>query len=200
MNNSAISKHYERGATLVISLIMMLLILVVALGLYRGNNLIEKIAGNTREKQRAFQSAQNALLYGEYWLATASSGSLTPVAASDCTGSSVSTLQVCPSTNLATSLNLSSLAWYKYTPPGVTFASSATAAGLAGSSSLSDVNYSQQPTIYIAYLGLLPGTSTPVYQVTATGYGGNSNTVSVVQSTYKLGSGSGTFPPILSNP
>lgn len=195
----------QRGIALIVSLVIMLLMTIVALSVFRSNNLIEKIAGNTREKQRALQSAQAALLYGEYWLNTTSAASRVPVAASACTGAAVTTLQVCPGTNLATVSNFSTLALYRgYTPPGMTVASSSTAGGLASSNALSDINYSQNPGIYIALLGNLPGTTIPIYQVTAIGYGGsggNNGTVSIVQSVYKPGTAGGiapTLPPVFS--
>lgn len=190
--------QHQRGIALIASLIIMLLMTVVALSVFRGNNLLEKIAGNTREKQRAIQSAQNALLFGENWVNTANAAALTPVAASACTGAAITTPQVCPSTNLATTSNISGLALFKYSPPGMTFASTSTAGGMASSSALSDIKYAQRPGLYIAYLGLMPGTTSPVYQITAIGYGGNggnNGTVAIVQSTYKPGSGGGGSPP-----
>lgn len=199
--NKQVNKQH--GVALIASLLIMLLMTIIALSVFRGNNLMEKIAGNTREKQRALQSAQNALIYGEYWLNTASAALLTPVAATACVGAAITTLQVCPSTNLATASNMSTLALYKYSSPGVTFASTPTAGGLANATPLSDIKYSQQPAIYIAYLGTLSGTTSPIYQVTAIGYGGNggnNGTVAIVQSVYKPGGGGGgsPTPPVLS--
>jgi len=201
MNNTLLKP--QRGVALIASLIIMLLMTIVALSVFRSNNLMERIAGNTREKQRALQSAQAALLHGEYWLTTASAASLTPIAASACSGAAVTTLQVCPSTNLATAANISGLALFKYTPPGMTVGSSSTAGGMVSTAALSDIKYSQQPGIYIAYLGTLSGTTSPIYQVTAIGYGGNggnNGTVAVVQSTYKVGGvgGGSPTPPVLS--
>ena len=53
---------------LVTSLLLLIIITLMALGMFRGVNTQEKIAGNLREKDRALHSAEAAQQYGEWWL------------------------------------------------------------------------------------------------------------------------------------
>ena len=169
----------QRGVALIASLIILLLTTMIAISLFRGTNLLEKIAGNTREKQRSLQSAQDALIYGEWWLNQGTSNIVTQ----PCTAATTTVLQVC-STSLTLS-NYTTLPLYSYALPGITVSSSG---GLAAGG---DINYVQNPTIYIAYIGNSP-TGQLLYQVTAIGYGGstgNNGSRSIVQSVYSVTSG-----------
>ena len=55
----------ERGAVLVVGLIMVLLISIIGVSAIRGSNLQEAMAGNMREHNLAFQAAESALRDGE---------------------------------------------------------------------------------------------------------------------------------------
>jgi len=55
----------ERGAVLVIGLIMLLLLTIIGLAAIRGTDLQERMAGNLRDKNIAFQAAEAALRVGE---------------------------------------------------------------------------------------------------------------------------------------
>ncbi len=175
----------QNGIALISSLIIMLLMTVVALSLMRGTSLFEKIAGNTREKQRAFQSAQDALQFAEFWLQqTATPTALTGAACS----STLTSIQVCtgtgsdPGTLLSAIYALPSYSGYK--PPSMTVASG------GGLSASGDVNYSKNPSIYINPLGTI--NSQPVFRITAIGYagsGGKNGTVAVVQSIFAVTGG-----------
>ena len=175
---------------MIASLIIMLVMTVVALSAMRGTTLFEKVAGNTREKQRAFQVAQDALRYGEWWLNTSSSSSL---AAETCPTVNYAAMHVCLA--VLTGVPSTSLAVYNgYSPPNMTVSSGG---GVVAGSGLSagDVNYSQNPGIYVALVpNTIYGSSTPVFQVTAIGYGGTAGTngsVAIVQSLYQIGSSGG---------
>jgi type IV pilus assembly protein PilX len=166
----------QQGIALVVSLLILLVTTMIALSLFRGSNLLEKIAGNTREKQRSLQSAQDALIYGEWWLSQGGSN----IAVQPCTAATTTTLQVC-STPLTTA-NYTGLPLYSYALPGITV--SATSGLAAGG----DINYVQNPVIYIAFLGTSP-VGNPLYQVSAIGYGGsggNNGSKSMVQSVYSI--------------
>ncbi len=180
--------HNQRGVTLIVSLLLLLLMTMVGISLFRGTGLLEKIAGNTREKQRSLQNAQDALLYGEWWLRQAGSAT----GAQTCTSATPATLQVC--STLLTLSNVSSLPFYSYALPGITVSAS------GGLGSGGDVNYTKNPAIYIAYMGPSLSNSTPLYQITAIGYGGsggNNGSNSIVQSVYSVSSNTSTD---LSNP
>lgn len=55
----------QSGAVLLVGLIMVLLISIISISAIRGSNLQESIAGNMRERNLAFQSAESGLRAGE---------------------------------------------------------------------------------------------------------------------------------------
>lgn len=58
----------QHGAVLVISLILLLVLSLLGLGAMRGALVSERMAGNLRDQQLAFQAAEAALRAGENWL------------------------------------------------------------------------------------------------------------------------------------
>src|ERR1700684_2988726 len=62
----------QTGMVLVTSLLLLIVVTLLAVGMFRSFGLDEKIAGNLREKQRALSAAETAEQYAEYWLATGS--------------------------------------------------------------------------------------------------------------------------------
>ena len=170
----------QRGSALVISLLMMLLITLLGLSMMRSVGLDTRMTANTGEKQHAFQTAQTALQYGEWWL-TQADNATTGV---PCTGLLQAPL-VC--NNLPSQNDLVNGSWTNlgaaYAPPAVNGASA-----LVTSASGGGGTYYATPQIYVAYLGTSVAAQARLYQVTAVGYGGNANAVSVVQSTYSVSS------------
>lgn len=59
----------QHGTVLVVSLIMLLLLTMLGLSSMRGTTLEERMAGNMRDQNLAFQAAEAALREGEAWLA-----------------------------------------------------------------------------------------------------------------------------------
>ena len=57
--------HQQRGAVLIISLIMLLVLTLLGVSSMRTTTLEEKMAGNLRDKNLAFQAAETALRDGE---------------------------------------------------------------------------------------------------------------------------------------
>jgi len=55
----------QRGAVLIVSLIMLVVITMIAAGSMRGTILEEKMAGNSRDRNLAFQAAESAVREGE---------------------------------------------------------------------------------------------------------------------------------------
>jgi type IV pilus assembly protein PilX len=177
----------QQGIALVTSLILMLLMTVVALSVFRNNNLVEKMTGNTREKQRSFQVAEAALQYGEYWLTQQSAATLTGAGVATCsTTTALTSLQVCNVAAGQTAAQVATLKTYNgFSPYGMVVASG------GETQTDGDINYSSKPGIYIANIGTYAGTSQILFQVTAIGYGGGAggtSTQSIVQSQYILGS------------
>ena len=176
----------QRGVALIASLLIMLLMTIVALSIFRNNNLTERLSGGTRDKQRAFQVAQSALAYGEWWLTQQTTSTLTPVTCS--TTTNFTNLQVCTVAAGSTASTIATLKNYQgFAPTNMVINSSG---GLAANG---DINYSQKPGIYIATNGILTATGQTLYQVTAIGYGGTSGKAgaeAVVQSYFVLNASS----------
>ena len=137
------------------------------------------MVGSTSEKQHAFQTAETALQYGEWWLGqidNATNGV-------PCTTATGTTPFVC--SNILPQSTLTTVPWGAF---GSTYG----APTVNGNVILNVVNtggfgnYAAAPQIYIAYLGTTGANQAKVYQVTAVGYGGNANAVAVVQSTYAV--------------
>jgi len=178
----------QRGMVLVSSLLLLVVVTILAIGMFRSFGLDEKIAGNTREKQRALQAAVSAQQYAEWWLSVGNAINLV-----SCSGSYLVTTGVPICTNtlqsvVGSSANIALLPWkvagvstqVGYTPPNMTQASgSAITAG----------TYYAMPVFYISYLGAGTGSNgSPgiLFQIDAAGYGGSPSTAAVVESTYLL--------------
>jgi len=71
-------RHHERGAVLAVSLIMLLVVTLIAVSSMQGTVMEEKMAGNTRDRNLAFQTAESALREAEtYVQGLASMGTFT---------------------------------------------------------------------------------------------------------------------------
>lgn len=182
MNRTNIFLHrslHERGFILVMSLLMLLLVSTLTISMSKNAGLQELVAGNHREKNRAFESAEAALNYAEWWL---DQGNATT--GINCSNTS-STPVVC--TNALD--NPTMLPWKagtSYTPANMTISKS----GGLGS-------YYAIPMFYIQYLPptivgtpkLYPVTTpvtTAMYQITAYGQGGDAGSIAVIQSIFKF--------------
>jgi type IV pilus assembly protein PilX len=172
----------QRGLVLVTSLLMLVLVTILAIGMFRSFGVDEKIAGNMREKQRALNAAETAEQFAESYL---SSGSV--AAATTCTLPVSSAVgQVCSSTLQAQGFDPAVLNWpaqVNYLP--TTMALPVNASGGSG-------NYYLPPAYYIGFItsanNPATGFTTSYYQIDAVGYGGSSNTAAVVEATYQISS------------
>ncbi|MEN2425507.1 pilus assembly PilX family protein [Chromobacterium vaccinii] len=168
----------RRGFTMVAALMMLIVITIIGIALMRSSGLLGKLAGNTREKGRAFEAAEATLQYAEWWLNQGGNAG----AAANCSGAQ-NTLQVCSNALVVPPASVTATtswnnAGYTYTPPFMT--ASANGGGQT---------YYQAPQLYIQFLGLNAAGTGAIYQLTAIGYGGNAASVAVLQSTYTLYSG-----------
>lgn len=173
----------EQGFVLITGMLFLVVMTLLGLALFRGTGLLDRLTANTRDKQRAFEAAQGALEYSAWWLGTPSGGGNGSPCAGNA-GATVATLHVC-SEALPTSLTtIAALAWmpqaFSYTPPNMTVA-----AGGGLNAAGTDINYQAAPGVYVERLGLSADGKSTFYQMTAYGYGGDPNTVSVVRSTFK---------------
>jgi len=170
---NAHGRWFQQGMVLVTSLLLLIVVTILAVGMFRSFGLDEKIAGNVREKHRALNAAETAEEYAEWWL---SSGNGT-------TGVNCTTMMVAPQAQVCSNVmtNAASLPmpWavgVSYSP-GAPTAMNVTTAGGQGT-------YYYSPTFYISYLGLSPNGLGSVYQIDAAGYAGSPDTAAVVESTY----------------
>ena len=175
------------GIVLVSSLLLLLVVTIMALSMFRSFGIQEKIAGNMREKQRALQAAVSAQQYAESWLMTNSAGNPPIACAAGLLNANLNEGQICtPSTP---AIDFTSLPWTSgvtYTPTGMLIT------GPSVPNVLANPTYFKAPTFYITDMGVSfdPSIQGEIYQVDAVGYGGNSNTVAVVESTYAVYTGS----------
>jgi type IV pilus assembly protein PilX len=164
---------------LITSILLLIVLTIMALSMMRSYGIEERIAGNTRDKQRAINAAISAQEYAEIWL---KGGTNTTAAA--CT-STVSSPVVC--SNPLTAANLNTLPW----SGGVTYTQFTADGGngvrnyLTSQGNTPIGTYSAAPVYYIADLGPVTlGTPGELYQIDAVGYGGSQSTVAIVESTY----------------
>lgn len=182
LNRSSGSK--ERGSVLVVSLLILIVMSIISVSMFRSFGQQERIAGNTREKLRAFHAAQSALQYGESWLAQGNGSPGTACSTLLDANASPPTTQVC-SARLASGL-ATTVPWLssgteigvEFTPPTMNTAG----AGAVDS-------YVSRPHFHIAPVGLDPSGQSTLYEVTAWAQGGNDTAVAVVQSVYAIKTG-----------
>jgi type IV pilus assembly protein PilX len=165
----------QGGMVLVTSLLLLIVVTLLAVGLFRSYGLDERIAGNMREKHRAVNAAETAEQYAEYWLSHGNSS-----AGITCAAGFVSLAQVC--TNALT--NVTQIPW----TAGVTYIPTVTSAmsvtGVLGGQN----SYYQAPAFYITFLGASPTGTGSLFQIDAVGYGGSMDTAAVVEATYLVSS------------
>ncbi len=65
MNKGFVDHSRQRGAVLLVSLIMLLLLTIIGAAAMRDTNLQERMAGNMRDHSLAFQAAEAALRFAE---------------------------------------------------------------------------------------------------------------------------------------
>ena len=185
-HNLAAHRHTQAGVALITSLLFLIMLTLLALPLLRGFGLEEKIAGNTREKERAFQAAENALGYVEWWLVKNQ-----PTDGIDCRNSqpvAVNDVRICNAGNLALIDRANPVDWQgqggtEYAPQGLTVGTGGTN---NAAFSNEDVNYKSIPGLYVAYLDASHDNAETFYSITSAGYGGGRDTAAVTQSVFKL--------------
>jgi type IV pilus assembly protein PilX len=162
---------------LISGLLLLVVLTILAMSMFRGYGTQQKIAGNTREKNRAVSASVSAQQFAEFWLS-----SNTPPPAGDCTGMQVNAVaQVC--TN---SPDFTSVPWLLAGQPvGVTFANFNSTAQVKPQNPTQGTYFST-PMFYVTDLGQSAAGPGEVYQIDATGWGGTPDTVAVVESTFLL--------------
>ena len=175
----------QQGMALVTGLLLLVVCTIIAVSMFRSYGMQERIAGNIREKQRATNAANSTLQYAEWWLTT-TAALPTPVSCTGLVSSSVG--QIC--TNALA--DPTSVPWTNAgVQVGVTFSGFNTSNTV--NTTASRGTYYKTPIFYITDLGANKGTPAgEVYQIDAVAWGSTPNTVSVVESTYVLGTSGGS--------
>ncbi|THB67150.1 MAG: hypothetical protein D6B27_05140 [Gammaproteobacteria bacterium] len=70
MKNICINYKKERGAILVVSLLMLLMLTIIGVASIKTTTIQERMAGNLRDRELAFQAAEAALTVGENYIIT----------------------------------------------------------------------------------------------------------------------------------
>ena len=173
----------QRGMVLVTSLLLLLVVTMLAVGMFRSMGLDEKIAGNMRDKQRALNAAETAEQFAENWLSQGNGSN--GIICNSVVDANVNPPQVC-SNWLQLNVpggNVAALPWLiGGAAVGATYLPAVTAS-MNRTPGTPDY-YSGTPIFYIAYLGASPGGLGSVYQIDAAGFGGTANTAAVVESTF----------------
>jgi type IV pilus assembly protein PilX len=178
----------QRGMALIASLLLLVVVTILGIAMFRSFGLQEIVAGNTREKTKAVQSAQSAEEYAEWWLTE--NGAVNATSGITCGAGVVhansNNVQICSNTLASAVADVSVVPWMigggesavDYTPPYLNM-------GTNG------VNiYAQIPRFYISYLSgsynATIGAQTNNYTIDAVGYGGTLNAVAIVEAGYTV--------------
>lgn len=166
------NKHAQRGTALVMTLVFLVLLTMLGITAINTSTLEEKMAGNSKDQNLAFQAAETALIAAETWVeSTTAATQLTVNNANGIYDPAASAgTEVWDTVNLWSSSNV-------VTYPGVP--------GTPASGTLGDVTIRPKYIIEkLATEALLPSGTKITVRITARGTGASDNTVSMVQSTY----------------
>jgi type IV pilus assembly protein PilX len=178
----------QRGMALIASLLLLVVITILGIAMFRSFGLQEIVAGNTREKTKAVQSAESAEEYAEWWLTE--NGAVNATSGVTCgagiLNANSNNIQICSNTLASAVADVTVVPWMiggsesavAYTPPYLTVGSNA-------------VNiYYEAPRFYISYLSgsynATIGAQTNNYTIDSVGYGGTPNAVAIVEAGYTV--------------
>jgi type IV pilus assembly protein PilX len=173
--------HRQKGFVLIMALVFLALLTIIGVTAMSTTSLEEKMAGNMKDRNLAFQAAETALLAAERWYETQTTKPVFPDTANG--------LYVTDSTSAVS--NWDAVNWSTNV---VTFPCTPTTTSSCGSG-VAKIN--TQPKYIIEDLGELPeekgsivsptdykGKGSTLARITARGTGGTDAAVSMVQSTY----------------
>ena len=175
----------SRGMVLITTLLLLLVVTILALAMFRGVGLENRIAGNTLDKQRALQGANSAQQYAEQWLIS----NIESVAPMDCSSDPQATALpvICnmPLVKQVAGGQVAVAPWYiSGTAVGFTYNpnNQLTISTTGGANS-----FYGAPVAYIGELGEDATIANATdYIVDAWSYGGSQSTVAVVESVYQI--------------
>lgn len=180
-------RRTQSGIVLITSMIILVVITVLSLAMFRNFGVLERMSGNSLEKQRTFNAAQNTLQYAEWWVSQGNGGAGSTCSSLLSADASPPTTQVCSNALLSTAATstqaqVSVVPWktsggtdlgVAYTPPNLTVSSTPGNGAVA-----------IKPRFYVSPLGTDPSGVVQLYQISAMAEGGTADTVAVVQSVF----------------
>jgi len=189
----------QRGVALISAMLLLVIITILALSMFRSFPTQEKIAGNVREKERAFHAANSALQFAEWWLINnVATGDIVCGTQANLLNGNLNEGQICsnalytlppaPAAGLVTDVKQvpwtvgGTLIGTQYTPNGMNLAGNAAVTA-------NDSSYVLPPVYFIADLGAAGDSQGEAYQIDAYAYGGSTSTVAVVESVYEVAQG-----------
>lgn len=172
----AASCRVQAGATIVISLLILSLISIMAVAMSRSFFFEEGKTGNVREKTRAFHSAQDALRQAEWLLTRPLNPEDIDSSGTKCAGTGVSAkFIICTNPNDVVVSDYAPIFKFSSTyNPG---------SGFSVSTNGGDGTFYAVPGWHVYHLNswVLADGSVDYYKITAYGYGGNQNSVAIVE-------------------
>jgi len=175
----------SHGMVLITTLLLLLVVTILALAMFRGVGLENRIAGNTLDKQRALQGANSAQQYAEQWLIS----NIESVAPIDCSADPAATaVPVICNQPLVKQVAGGQVADPIWRISGTTVGFPYNPNNQLTISTTGGVNsFYAAPTAYIGELGKdATDPNATDYIVDAWSYGGSQSTVAVVESVYQV--------------
>lgn len=179
-SNPVPAPNHQRGMVLVLALVFLLLLTIMGITALNTTSLEEKMTGNVKDRNLAFQAAESALILAESWIYTQIGK---PIFPSNTTGLYVPSTATTPNWDTAGIWTGGNVVAYPNTP------------GQTGTGALGKIN--TQPRYIIEDMGekqesggsIVTNTSykswgTTVLRVTARGTGGTDAAQVMLQSTY----------------
>ncbi len=163
----------QSGAILVVSLVMLLVLMILGVSSMGTVILEEKMVGNMRDQDLAFQAAEASIREAETWIQALN---ILPI---DCVAAPCSVWKK----NTLTDLEKNSLSWWKDSMNSREFGTS----GIKDLETVAtDPRYIIEHQAYVRdslTVGHSPGTGRDYYRITSYGVGANASAVKVLQST-----------------
>ena len=178
----------QRGMALISSLLLLLVVTILAVGMFRGFTIEGKIAGNVREKQRALHAAESAQQYAEWWLSQGSNAAAVSTVCGNMLDANSGEGQICANT-LSSTLSGASAGTSGTWPFGVTYQPPSMSSSLISATNPTQKSYYKVPQFYIQDFGPSFDGNGEVFKIDAIGYGATANTVAVVESTFVVSTG-----------
>lgn len=197
----AASAGGQRGVALISAMLLLIIITILALSMFRSFPTQEKIAGNVREKERAYHAANSALQFAEWWLLNNVAGGDIPCGAEPALpNGNLNAGQICsnplytlPPQPAGLVADVKNVPWIVGggTVPNVGVSYIPNGMNVQGNIAVTnnDSTYVSAPVFYIADLGAAGDAQGEAYQIDAYAYGGSTNTVAVVESIYEVAQG-----------